>query len=134
MFTLLTKGASAERVARGAKTGAMNLRAVALCAWVASLAHLLILFNRFDAVSPGAADATHNAGIALKSPVATSAAAPGDTTSKRLKRMRRCASDATHAQSATARRFIAPVVAFRATRSAEAPPTGTNNNSYVLQT
>ena len=36
-------------------TGAMNLRAVALCAWVASLAHLLILFNRFDVVSPGAA-------------------------------------------------------------------------------
>ena len=33
----------------------MNLRAVALCAWVASLAHLLILFNRFDVVSPGAA-------------------------------------------------------------------------------
>ena len=55
MFTLLVKGASTERVARGAKTGAMNLRAVALCAWVASLAHLLILFNRFDAVSPGAA-------------------------------------------------------------------------------
>ena len=55
MFTPLIKGASAERVARGAKTGAMNLRAVALCAWVASLAHLLILFNRFDAVSPGAA-------------------------------------------------------------------------------
>ena len=87
--------------------------------------------------SPGArstADATHNAGIALKSPVATSAAAPGDTTSNRLKRMRRCASDATHAQSATARRFIAPVVAFRATRFAEAPPTGMNNDSYVLQT
>ena len=55
MFTLLVKGASTERVARGAKTGAMNLRAVALCAWVASLAHLLILFNRFDVVSPGAA-------------------------------------------------------------------------------
>jgi hypothetical protein len=55
LFTLLVKGASTERVARGAKTGAMNLRAVALCAWVASLAHLLILFNRFDAVSPGAA-------------------------------------------------------------------------------
>lgn len=48
-------GASAERVARNATTGAMNLRAVALCAWVASLAHLLILFNRFDVVSPGAA-------------------------------------------------------------------------------
>ena len=48
-------GASAERVARNATIGAMNLRAVALCAWVASLAHLLILFNRFDVVSPGAA-------------------------------------------------------------------------------
>jgi hypothetical protein len=48
-------GASAKRVARNATTGAMNLRAVALCAWVASLAHLLILFNRFDVVSPGAA-------------------------------------------------------------------------------
>ena len=48
-------GVSAERAARGTTTGAMNLRAVALCAWVASLAHLLILFNRFDVVSPGAA-------------------------------------------------------------------------------
>jgi len=33
----------------------MNLRAVALCAWVASLTHLLLLFNRLDVVSPGAA-------------------------------------------------------------------------------
>lgn len=33
----------------------MNLHAVALLAWVASLAHLLILFNRLDVVSPSGA-------------------------------------------------------------------------------
>ena len=31
----------------------MNLKAVASVTWAASLAHLLVLFNRLNAVSPG---------------------------------------------------------------------------------